>query len=254
MSTTSLGMPALPPRTPQPTWKQAWDSALYGPGGYLRAHPVTLERERNETVEFLADRIRSHSACALLGAAGMLAPELSALAPEVSLRPDLPQGFEGIVVAVDWLSHVPTHVVQCDDDGRPRIVHVDPVSGQESLGLVLTDAGVPPSLSEWLDQHWPLSGDFARAEIGTTREAAWRDVVRCLTSGEALALERGHLLEDRPHDGSLRTPDDTPLIPDGTRDLAAAVALDAVAAASGSQLLEGSVHHGSGLLGLHHKA
>lgn len=237
MSSTSLGMPALPPRTPQPTWKQAWDSALYGPAGYLRSHPITLDRDRAEMVDLLRERLRSYDACVLLGAAGILAPELSSLVPGVSLRPDLPQGFRGLVVALDWLSHVPTHVVQCDDDGRPRIVHVDPVSGQESLGLLLSDAGVPPSLRDWQEQHWPLDGDFARAEIGTTREAAWRDVIRCLAEGEAIAVERGHLLTARPTSGSLRAPDDSPLIPDGTRDISAAVALDAVATACEAELL-----------------
>lgn len=237
MSTTSLGMPALPPRTAQPTWKQAWDSALYGPDGYLRTQPVALERDRDELVDFLLPRLRQHSSVALLGAAGTLAPSLSGLLPGVSLRPDLPTGFHGIVVAVDWLSHVPTHVVQADDDGRPRIVHVDPISGQESLGLLLSDPGVPPTLREWQESYWPLEADFARAEIGTTREAAWRDVLRCLESGEAIAVEHGHQLDDRPEAGTLRAPGDLPAIPDGTRDLSADVALDALVEACGGAVV-----------------
>ncbi|WP_067437709.1 hypothetical protein [Nocardioides jensenii] len=239
MSTTSLGMPALPPRTAQPTWKQAWDTALYGPDGYLRAHPVTLERDRDELVEFLLPRLRDHASVALLGAAGTLAATLSGLLPDVSLRPDVPTGFTGVVIAVDWLSHVPTHVVQADDDGRPRIVHVDPISGQESLGLLLSDPGVPPTLREWQEQHWPLKADFARAEIGTTREAAWRDVLRCLESGEAIAIENGHLSGGRPEAGSLRAAGDLPTIPDGTRDLWADVALDALVDACGGTPVTG---------------
>lgn len=238
MSTTSLGMPALPPRTAQPTWKQAWDQALYGPKGYLRSHPVTLDRDRDHLLGFLVGRLEGRSAAVLLGAAGLLAPELSARLPGISLQPTLPEGFVGTVVAVDWLSHVPTHVVQSDDDGRPRVVHVDPISGQESLGLLLSDAGVPPSLRDWQEQHWPLTTEFARAEIGTTREAAWRDVVRCVVDGEAIAIEHGHHHDDRPQAGSLRDPSGTPTIPDGARDLCADVALDALAGACDSQLLE----------------
>ena len=33
---TSLGMPAVPPPTSHPTWKQAWDAALYGADGFFR--------------------------------------------------------------------------------------------------------------------------------------------------------------------------------------------------------------------------
>lgn len=236
MSTTTLGMPALPPRTAQPTWKQAWDSALYGPSGYLRHHPVTLGRPRQDLIDFLVPRLAGHRHAVLLGAAGVLAPDLSNLLPEVSLRPDVPADFTGIVIAVDWLAHVPTHVVQADDDGRPRVVHVDPISGQESLGLVLTDPGVPPTINEWLAQHWPLAEEFARAEIGTTREAAWRDVLRCLISGEAIAIEHAHGAAARPAAGTLRAADG-PTIPDGTRDLYADVALDALAEACDSTLI-----------------
>ena len=35
-SLTSLGMPAMPPPTSDPVWKNAWDAALYGPGGFFR--------------------------------------------------------------------------------------------------------------------------------------------------------------------------------------------------------------------------
>ncbi|MDT0200603.1 hypothetical protein [Nocardioides sp. AE5] len=235
---TSLGMPALPPRTAAPTWKVAWDTALYGASGFLRNHPVHLERDPEELVDFLLPRLTRHEHAVLLGAAGRLAPTLASLAPGTSLRHDVPAGFRGIVVAVDWLAHVPTHVVQADDDDRPRVVHVDPISGQETLGLVVTDAGVPPSIAAWLEVHWPLAGDFARAEVGTTREAAWRDVLRTMADGEAIAIEHGHLLGDRPAAGSLRSPTG-PTIPDGTRDLVADVALDALATACSAEVVIG---------------
>jgi hypothetical protein len=238
MSTTSLGMPALPPPTAQPSWKQAWDTALYGPSGFLRSHPVTLERDRSALIDFIAARAAGRDSVVLLGAAAQLAPELGRQLPELSLRADLPDGFDGLTVAVDWLCHVPTHVVRADDDGRPRIVHVDPVTGTEILGSLVDDAGVPPSIGGWLDEHWPLPNAFDRAEVGTTREAAWRDVVRRMDQGLAIAVENGHLRDSRPAAGSLRSPSGMPPLPDGTRDLVADVALDALAAATSGRYVD----------------
>lgn len=234
MSTTSLGMPALPPPTAQPSWKQAWDAALYGPSGYLRSHPLALTRDRAELVDFIAARGSGRSSVVLLGAAAQLAPDLAEALPGVELRGDLPNEFGGLVVAVDWLCHVPTHVVRADDNGRPRIVHVDPVTGSEILGSPVDDAGVPPSIGAWLADHWPLPAPFDRAEIGTTREAAWRDVVRRLSGGSAIAIEHGHLRATRPAEGTLRCPTGAAAVPDGTRDIVADVALDALAATAGS--------------------
>lgn len=241
MSTTSLGMPALPPRTAQPAWKQAWDTALYGRDGYLRHHPMTLSHDRAELLEYVVGRAAAHTRVVLLGTAGLVAPDLVARLPGIDLRTDLPNGFDGLVVAVDWLSHVPTHVVRADDDGRPRIVHVDPVSGQEILGSLVDDAGVPPTIGDWLERHWPLPEAFDRAEVGTAREAAWRDVLRRMAGGVAVALDPGHLLDDRPKDGSLRSPSGRATLPDGSRDLVADVALDALAESCDGSIVE----HGS---------
>ncbi len=226
-------MPALPPPTAQPTWKQAWDAALYGPQGYLRNHPLELTRERSVLVEFIVARAEGYADAVLLGAAAQLAPDLSKRLPDVTLRPDLPEGFAGLVVAVDWLCHVPTHVVRADDDGRPRIVHVDPVTGTEILGSLVGDAGVPPSIGAWLDDAWALPQPGDRAEVGTTREAAWRDVVRRMDGGFALAVEHGHLRDHRPTAGTLRSPHGAAPVPDGARDLVADVALDTLAEATG---------------------
>lgn len=240
MSSTPLGMPALPPRTAHPAWKQAWDAALYGAEGYLRKHPVGFAgRDPAALVEFLARRVDGRREVVLLGAAGMLATDLARRFPEALFRPDLPDGFDGLVVSVDWLGHVPTHVVQADDDGRPRVVHVDPVTGKEQLGLVLDDAGVPPTMRDWQEHHWPLPEPYQRAEIGTTREAAWRDVTgRLGAAGSALTIETGHTFDSRPADGSLRCPDGHALIPDNSRDLVADVALDTLVEAVGGRMFE----------------
>jgi hypothetical protein len=244
MSTTSLGMPALPPPTAQPTWKQAWDTALYGEQGYLRSHPVGLSHDPAGLLELVADRAASYDEVVLLGAAARLAPDLAPRLPRALLRSDLPAGFGGLVVAVDWLCHVPTHVVRADDDGRPRVVHVDPLTGSEILGSRLDDAAVPPTLRGWVEEHWPLTEPFARGEVGTTREAAWRDVVRRLDGGLAIAVEHGHTRATRPLDGTLRCPVGGPPIPDGQRDLVADVALDALADATGSRCVDGLLGDG----------
>lgn len=236
MSTTILGMPALPPRTAQPTWKQAWDEALYGRDGYLRRHPLQQSADRGLLLDFVSERAAAYDAVVLLGSAGMLAPDLGARLPGVLLRGDLPAGFDGLVVAVDWLAHVPTHVVQGDDDGLPRIVHVHPITGQEILGSRVDDAGVPPSIGAWLERHWPIDSPGQRAEVGTAREAAWRDVVRRMAGGTAVAIEPGHTRADRPRDGSLRAGQGA-LIPDGGRDLLADVALDALADETGGRFV-----------------
>lgn len=236
---TSLGMPALPPRSAHPAWKTAWDAALYGPNGYLRTHPMCLAgRDREALVGFLAAQVEGRDSVVLFGAAGMLATDLARLYPETLFRPDLPERFDGLVLSVDWLGHVPTHVVQADDDGRPRVVHVDPVTGKEQLGLVLDDAGVPPTLRDWQQHYWPLPEPFLRAEIGTTREAAWRDMTQRLGQGSALVLEFGHTADARPRDGSLRCPDGQPPIPDNTRDLICDVSFDALIDSVGGHLFD----------------
>lgn len=236
-SGTPLGMPSLPPPG-EPTWKQAWDAALYGPRGYLRRHPPALDRDAGALVGLVA--AEAPEAVVLLGSAGILAPAVAAALPAADVRFDLPEAYDGLVLAVDWLCHVPAHVVEVDEAGYPRFVHVDPVSGRERLGSRLNETPVPQSIGRWLSQWWPLAdfGPGARAEVGTGRDAAWRDVCRRLSGGLAMAVERGHLGAERPRRGSLRTPGGTRRpVPDGERDLVADVALDAVADATGGRVV-----------------
>src|SRR3546814_18096506 len=96
-----------------------------------------------------------HEHAVLLGAAGVLAPQLSNLLPGVSLRPDVPTGFSDIVVAIDWLSHVPANVVHAVDDDPPRVVHVDPHPGQHYPGLDLDYPAPPPPPPRGLPRPWP---------------------------------------------------------------------------------------------------
>ncbi len=243
---TQLGMPSAPPPT-EPTWKQAWDTALFGSDGYLRRHPPVLGPDPAALLGLVASHTPED--VVLLGSAGVLAPRVAAALPGVPVRHELPEGYDGLVLAVDWLAHVPAHVVRVDDEGHPRILHVDPLTGHERAGARLSDTVVPQGIGLWLHEWWPVAdgGPGARAEVGTGRDAAWRDVVRRLGGGTAIAVEPAHLADRRPRLGSLCSPAATEgandrCVPDGRRDLAADVALDAVAAATeGRVLLDGGL-------------
>jgi SAM-dependent MidA family methyltransferase len=264
-SLTSLGMPAVPPPTSRPTWKQAWDSALYGAEGFFRrespaAHFRTSVHASSLFAQALVRMARGAGLDTvvdigagrgeLLTAMRRLDPALVLLGVEVAARPSgldrsiawttgLPTSVEGLVVANEWLDNIPCHVVELDDDAVPRVVHVDPDTGEESAGQPLSHPSVPSSLRRWTDQWWPLEGGEpgARAEVGTTRDAAWADVVDRVQRGIAVAVDYGHLREDRPPFGTLASYRGGRLVdvlPDGSRDVTAHVAVDSVAARVGA--------------------
>jgi SAM-dependent MidA family methyltransferase len=253
-------MPATPPPTSAPAWKQAWDAALYGADGFYRrespaahfrtsvhvspqfaAALVTLTRDAglDTVVDVGAGRGE------LLTALHAIDPGLDLLGVEVAARPAaldpaiawttaLPDAVDGVVVANEWLDNVPCHVVEVDPAGVLRVVHVDPATGSESWGSALTDAAVPPSVSTWLDRWWPLDArePGLRAEVGSTRDAAWSEVVGRVTRGLAVAVDYGHTRETRPPLGTLRSYRDGHQVdvrPDGSCDVTAHVAVDAVA-------------------------
>jgi SAM-dependent MidA family methyltransferase len=261
---TSLGMPAVPPPTSDPTWKQAWDAALYGAHGFYRrespaAHFRTSPHVSPAFAEALVTMTRGAGLDTvvdigagqgeLLAAVHRVDPGLELLGVEIAQRPAgldpaiawtsaLPESVEGLVLANEWLDNVPCHVVEVDPDGVPRVVHVDPGSGKESLGSPLTHDAVPVSIRHWVERWWPLSGapPGTRAEVGSTRDAAWSDVVRRLSRGLAVAVDYGHLRETRPPLGSLRSyrgGREVDVVPDGSCDVTAHVAVDSVAARVG---------------------
>jgi SAM-dependent MidA family methyltransferase len=260
-------MPAIPPRTTAPSWRTAWDAALYGPAGFFRRNaPADHFRTAVHGSDLMARAflrlLRQHDLDTVVdvGAGGgellvalhRLAPELKLLGVEVAPRPpglpetidwsaSLPEAVDGLVVAHEWLDNVPCHVVAVDDSGKARVVHVDPATGEESLGHPVGEPGVPPSMAEWLDQWWPLTGadPGVRAEIGTSRDRAWADVVGRIGRGLAIAVDYGHVREARPAYGSLRSylhGRAVPVVPDGSRDVTGHVAVDAVANAVGGEL------------------
>lgn len=147
------------------------------------------------------------------------------------------EGLVGLLFANEWLDNVPVDVVEVGPDGVPHEVLVRPSDGAEQLGGPLQSG---PD-SDWLARWWPLSGRDGepaepglRAEPGRPRDEAWAAAVGTLERGLAVAVDYGHLREDRPPFGTLTGYLDgreVAPVPDGSRDLTAHVALDACAAA-----------------------
>jgi SAM-dependent MidA family methyltransferase len=249
-------------------WRAATEQALYGPDGlFVRDAPADHFRTSVTASPLFAGamaRLVAHVDAALahpdrldvvdIGAGrGELLLGLAAALPrglrerarftavELAARPDdvpewigwaakPPSGIVGLLLATEWLDNVPLDVAEVDTAGERRLVLVDPATGAEQLGD-------PPTAADaaWLDRWWPLGrepGD--RAEIGHTRDAAWASAVATVERGLALAVDYGHFAADRPRSGSLtgfRHGRQVPPTPDGSGDVTAHVAIDAVAAA-----------------------
>jgi SAM-dependent MidA family methyltransferase len=159
-----------------------------------------------------------------------LAPRPSDLPGSVGWTSTVPARATGLLIATEWLDDVPLDVVEVDDSGAVRYVLVDP-DGTELLG-----PPVDADDSAWLAHWWPLDGapPGSRAEVGAPRDAAWAGAVAALARGVALAVDYGHLRANRPEFGTLtgyRDGRQVAPVPDGSCDLTAHVAIDAVAAA-----------------------
>jgi SAM-dependent MidA family methyltransferase len=146
----------------------------------------------------------------------------------VRWRAGVPDAVTGVLLATEWLDNVPVDVAEVDGDGRVRRVLVDRASGDETLGPEIDAAD-----RFWLARWWPLTS--GRAEVGWPRDVAWADAVSAMSRGVAVAVDYGHRKTDRPPLGTLTGFRDgrqvTP-VPDGSCDVTAHVAVDAVAAAS----------------------
>src|SRR4029453_10775024 len=121
------------------------------------------------------------------------------LPDRIEWMPRMPIGLTALVIANEWLDNVPLDVVTITADG-PRLVLVDPVTGDE-------EPGPRPRAKDldWLSAWWPLHdadiGD--RAEIGYPGGEAGARGVSALAGGVALAIDYGHLRGGRPRMGSL---------------------------------------------------
>lgn len=138
---------------------------------------------------------------------------------------------DALVVAHEWLDDVPCPVAERGDDLRWQRVEVEPTSGRERLAGPLD-----PSEQAWLERWWPSAHPRPgeRAEVGTTRDIAWSALVAAAERAVLLAVDYGHDRTTRPpvgtltgyRDGSVCAP-----VPDGSCDVTAHVAIDAVGAA-----------------------
>jgi SAM-dependent MidA family methyltransferase len=163
-----------------------------------------------------------------------IAPRPAGLPAGVAWRTALPDRTVGLLVATEWLDNVPLDVAEVGDDGTVRRVLVDPATGDEWAGDRVDAADV-----FWLARWWPLADrpPGTRAEIGWPRDIAWADAVATVEAGCALAVDYGHLRADRPPLGSMtgyRDGRQVRPVPDGHCDVTAHVAMDAVAAATGT--------------------
>jgi hypothetical protein len=238
------------------SWRTAWDTALYADGGFFRtSRPADHFRTSAHIGAFataIAELARRTEAATVvdLGAGGgelLVAlrdqlPGVDLLGVEIAGRPDglpgdigwrtdLPDRIHGLLIANEWLDNLPCHVVEMDPAGILREVLVDPATGHETLG--------DPYESEWLRTWWPQLEPGGRAEDGSARDAAWADAV-ARVDGTAVAIDYGHRRNDRPPFGTLRSyagGREVDVLPDGSRDVTAHVAVDAVGAAVDGRLL-----------------
>lgn len=238
-------------------WRDAMAAALYGPDGfYTRPGPGPAGHFRTaanasplfaeallrllETVDEALGRPDPLDLVDIGAGRGELLSGMLAAAPTtlaarlrpipVELAPGwdpaLPASVHGFLVATEWLDNVPVDVAQLDDAGVPRYVLVEPDTGEEALG----DPVSGPD-REWLNAWWPLTVPGTRAEIGRSRDEAWAGALARLQQGLALAVDYGHTRSTRPPFGTLtgfRNGREVPPVPDGSCDITAHVAMDAI--------------------------
>ena len=236
------------------------ERALYGPGGFYRHelpnHHFTTSAQAPAFADAIArladdvdERLGRPEAFTVLdvgagggdllaGLAGLLDERVRLVAVELRPRPrglperiewrrDLPDRVEGLLIACELLDNVPCDAAVVDEAGRVRYEEVDR-SGATRLGAEVSDED-----AKWLAEWWPVRHPGERAEIGRPRDAAWRDLTGRLVRGTALAVDYGHERGHRPEGGTMTAFKDgrrVAPVPDGTCDLTAHVAVDAVGA------------------------
>jgi SAM-dependent MidA family methyltransferase len=245
-------------------WREAWQSALYGSGGFYRrpagpsGHFSTATQGATgavlaTTLWAWADRYRLPGIVDVGAGRGELLRHLYASAPDRPLvgidvvgRPDelpeavgwvespggalLPSGWRpdrALVVAHEWLDVVPCTVAEVAQDGSLREVLVDPLTGAETVDGPVSDAD-----RQWYERFSGAGGVGDRVEIGRQRDDAWSALLDRLPLGSvAVAVDYGHEAGDRPAEGTLAAYQQGRLVdpvPDGTRDLTAHVAVDSL--------------------------
>ena len=174
-------------------------------------------------------------------------------------------GFDGevsgVVIAHEFLDDIPCTVVELDEDLRPHLVLVDEVTGTESVGPPLPDLAARRLLGhatdehcDWLGSWWPPTRPMARREIGVERARIWAKLMRIATRGCAVAIDYSHSRDERSAGlwdaGTLRgfaLGRPRSAIPDGSVNITANVALDALASKSAKVRTQSQVLPGASL-------
>ncbi|GAB3220309.1 SAM-dependent methyltransferase [Glycomyces halotolerans] len=239
-------------------WSAAMERALYGPGGFYRReiprHHFSTSAQTPvfaEAIAHLADAVDArlgrpetfdvvdvgagngellgHLANLLDERARLTAVELRPkpkdLSDRVAWRPDLPERVCGLLVACELLDNVPCDVAVIDQAGELRYEEVDP-AGRTRPGAPVEEAD-----AKWLAEWWPLRQVGERAEIGRPRETKWRELTGRVEAGTVLAIDYGHTRGSRPETGTMagfRDGRGVRPVPDGTCDITAHVAVDAL--------------------------
>ena len=218
-------------------WREAMQLALYGPDGFFRrigsrpadhfrtsAHAGTAFAAAMlrvlDAVDAALDRPDRLDVVDIGAGDGELLTAMLALAPvplagrlyltgvEIAARPaglperiawstTTPEHIRGLLVATEWLDNVPVDVATRDPSGQWRYLLVDEYGEQAPGDLV------PGTDLAWLHRWWPVDEPGTRAEIGTSRDAAWADAVSLVDRGLALTVDYGHLVNERPPLGTL---------------------------------------------------
>jgi SAM-dependent MidA family methyltransferase len=175
---------------------------------------VDVGAGRGELLTAVLAAVPRETAARIRATAVELAPAPDNLPAPVSWTAEPPAGITGLLFATEWLDNVPVDVA-----AGGRYVLEDGSAGPP----------VEPADAEWLDRWWP---DGSVAEVGVERDAAWAGVVGRVSRGLAVAIDYGHLREDRPVFGTLtgyREGRQLPPVADGSSDVTAHVAIDSAA-------------------------
>lgn len=159
----------------------------------------------------------------------------------------VPSGVRGLLLAHELLDDVPVDVVEVDAAGVPRLVLVG-LDGAEALGPALADDEGwaahrldASRVRAWMSAWWPLASPGSRAEIGLARDDLWAELVSRVDAGTALAVDYGHVRDERlGSPGTLTAYREGALVaavPDGSRNLTAHVAVDALAYRTGASVV-----------------
>jgi Putative S-adenosyl-L-methionine-dependent methyltransferase len=251
--------------------RAAWDTALYGPGGfYRREWPADHFRTSSHVPDPFAAAVCAladeHGADTIVdvgaGSGELLAtirrrdPAIGLVAVDVRPRPrSLPSSVDWrivsgergdsaaavcelatgrtLLIANELLDNVPGEVVELAADGW-RVVEVDVERASERLGDLSE-----PAAANWLARWWPLPDEGQRAVVGLARDEVWTSLCTSIAEGACVAIDFGHVASDRPpteSPRSYRRGRSSRARFDRRHDITAAVAVDSVASAVGGRV------------------